>query len=196
MCDQNKMTGDGGSKALRTINLDNASASTTAAFQKLPPAVQGLITHHWQHMEKELAKEELINALECLCRHLHGTPPARVARDLHAPVPDQILALRKLLEQFQPAARLFALDDEVGAQYRLLKNLFEKSWNRLNGRQRRFMQLTARAGHSLVALAEEMNFKNLAAVQAFQKKCFQAMAKIFYALLAKELKRAGLPARR
>jgi len=143
-----------------------------------------------------LAKEELINNLDCFCRLMQRMPVELLERELKKPEYADVVAMREFLKFFGFAHVFLTGDEARRYRYRLLQEFFNQAWARLSTREQKFITLFARARRSLAVIARAMNLSSVAAAQKFQHRCFQVVTKAFYTLLLTEAERPGLEPRR
>jgi hypothetical protein len=147
-------------------------------------------------LEKDFAKEELINNLDCFCRFMQRMPVELLERELDKPEYAYFVVMREFFKFFGFANVFLTGDEALRYRYRLLQEFFNQAWARLSANEQKFITLFARARHSLVVIARAMNLSDVAALQAFQRRCFQTVTRTFYALLITEAERPGLEPRR
>lgn len=170
------------------------AGSEDVVSPKLPAEVHDIIERHWQRVEKDLAKEELLMKLDCFCRFMERMPGELVERDLKEP--DILVAMREFFKLFGFPVR------EKSSRYRnynynVFLEFFNKAWASLNPYEQKFIVFVAKnAVHSISAIARAMNFPSPETVESFQRRCFLIVTKTLYTLLMIEAERPGLAPQR
>ncbi len=181
---------------LHQNEMSEKRAGEEADPAELPAAVHAIIQKNWQRLEKDLAKEELINNLDCFCRLMQRMPVELLERELKKPEHAGVVAMREFLKFFGLGKVLPASDAARRYRYRLLQEFFDLAWAKLSAREQKFVALFSRARRPLAVIARAMKLSNVAAAQKFQYRCFQVVTNAFFALLLAEAQRPGLEPRR
>jgi len=176
------------------INANRADEEEGSA--ELPPVVHAIIQKHWQRLENDLAKEELINNLDCFCRLMQRMPVELLERELKKPEYADVVTMREFLKFFGFGGAFPVGDEARRYRYRLLQEFFNLAWAKLSAREQKFVAFFARTRRSLAVIARAMNLSSVAAVQKFQHRCFQVVTRAFFTLLIAEAQRPGLEPRR
>lgn len=192
-CDRMKVE-KGDQPSSRSQSHDD-SPPGRALLRKLPPAIQRVIMEQWQHLERALEKEELLQALEGFSRYLSMHAAPRPV--LNSPGDEQNweTVRRTLLARLGLVHVLEESEEEVRYRFNLLQEFFARAVEELTARQRQVITLAANAGQSFTEAARLMNLTT-AALLDLQHNAYCAIAKTLSLLLRVELERPEMEARR